>query len=87
MSTSLSGQIAQAAGLPASVRIGTVVQADPLIVSVQGVLFSQDAVGGLETGIPAVGDAVALLGQSALVGGDPASWIVLGRIRPSSEPA
>lgn len=84
---SLSGQIAQAAGLPSSVRIGTVVQADPLIVSVQGVLYSQEAVGVLETGIPAVGEAVALLGQSGLVGGDPASWIVLGRIRPSAQQA
>lgn len=83
----LAGEIAQAGGLPASVRIGKVVQADPLVVSVQGVLYSQDAVGVLETGIPAVGDAVALLGQSGLVGGDPASWIVLGRIRPSTQPA
>lgn len=87
MSASLSGQIARTGGLPATVRIGTVVQDDPLIVSVQGVLYSQEAVGVLETGIPVVGDAVALLGQSALVGGDPASWIVLGRIRPSTEPA
>lgn len=83
----LAAEIAQAGGLPASVRIGTVVQADPMVVEVQGVLYAQEAVGVLETGIPAAGDTVALLGQSGLVGGDPASWIVLGRIRPSTEPA
>jgi hypothetical protein len=87
MAQSLTGQIAQAAGLPASVRIGTVVQANPLIVSVQGVLYSQEAVGVVEPGVPLVGDAVALLGQSALSGGDPTSWLVLGRIRPSTDAA
>lgn len=87
MTQPLAGQISQAAGLPASVRIGTVVQADPLLVSVQGAQFAAEALGVLQGGTPTVGAPVALVGQSALSGGDPASWLVLGAIRPGTSDA
>lgn len=87
MAQLLVGQIAQVAGLPGSVRIGTVVQADPLVVSVQGAVYNAEAVGVVEPGIPAVGQPVALLGQAGLSGGDPASWLALGSIRAGTAAA
>lgn len=80
MAANLVGQIAQAAGLPSSVRIGTVVSGSPLSVSVQGATFADDAVGIVQPGVPAVGQPVVLLGQAGLSGGDPASWLVLGGV-------
>lgn len=87
MTQPLVGQIARAAGLPSSVRIGTVVQADPLIVSVQGAEYNAAAVGVVEPGAPAVGQPVALLGQAGLSGGDPASWLALGSVRQGTQAA
>jgi hypothetical protein len=86
MAQALVGQIAQAAGLPASVRVGTVVQTDPLVVSVQGATYAAQAVGVVEPGIPAAGEPIALLGQAGLSGGDPATWLALGSVRPSTAP-
>ncbi len=65
-------------GQPSTVRIGTVTSLNPLIVSVQGTPFTDvGAIGQL-----AVGDVVALLGQSA-VSADGSSWLALGNITPS----
>lgn len=80
MAQNLVGQIAQAAGLPSSVRIGTVISGSPLSVSVQGATFAEDAVGIVQPGVPAIGQPVVLLGQAGLSGGDPASWLVLGAV-------
>jgi hypothetical protein len=80
MATSLVGQIAQAAGLPSTVRVGMVESTAPLTVSVQGATYASDAVGIVQPGVPAAGQPVALLGQAGLSGGDPASWLVLGGV-------
>lgn len=67
---------------PATVRIGTVVELDPLSVSVQGTVFV--GVGKMASYfMPALGDVVALVGQSALTA-DAASWLVLGRVDAGS---
>lgn len=76
---SFADQISKDRGQPATVRIGTVVSVNPLIVSVQGSLFTD--VGSI--GQVAVGDVVALLGQSA-VSADGSSWLALGQITPAS---
>lgn len=67
-------------GQPSSVRIGTVDSIEPPVVSAQGVPFEE--VGFLDGYIPAVGDSVALLGQSSEAGTDPASWLALGKLVP-----
>lgn len=75
-------------GQPASVRIGVVDSTSPLAISAQGVPFND--VGLLGDYAPAVGDSVALLGQSSGAGSDPASWLALGAVHstvvPSTEP-
>lgn len=68
--------IVQAVGQPATVRIGVVVSTGPLVVNVQGALFTNLGVIGA---CPSDGDTVALLGQSS-VGSRAASWLVLGTI-------
>lgn len=76
---SFADQISKDRGQPATVRIGTVVSLLPLVVSVQGTLFTDvGSVGQL-----AVGDVVALLGQSA-VSADGSSWMALGQITPAA---
>ena len=68
---------------PSTTRVGTVTSVDPLTVSVQGTVFV--GVGKLASYfMPAVGDVVALVGQSALTS-DAASWLVLGRVDPGSD--
>ena len=71
-----------AVGQPASVRIGVVESIDPPVVSAQGVIF--DDVGFMGDYAPQVGDSVPLLGQSSGAGSDPASWLALGSMRPST---
>lgn len=71
-----------AIGQPASVRIGIVESTVPLVISAQGVPFTD--VGLLGDYAPQVGDSVALLGQSSGAGSDPASWLALGAISGSS---
>lgn len=75
---SFADQISKNRGQPATVRVGTVVSVSPLVVSVQGANFEE--VGSL--GPLAVGDVVALLGQSA-VSADGSSWLALGDITPA----
>lgn len=77
----LADQVAKDRGQPATVRIGTVVQVSPLRVLVQATLYESVGVAGGY--IPAVGDVVALLGQSA-VSADGSSWLAVCRIVPSS---
>lgn len=75
---SFADQISKNRGQPATVRIGTVTSVLPLVVSVQGTEFTNvGSVGDL-----AVGDVVALLGQSA-VSADGSSWLALGNIVPT----
>lgn len=76
---SFADQISKNRGQPATVRIGTVVSVLPLVVSVQGTLFTD--VGSI--GQLAVGDVVALLGQSA-VSADGSSWLAMGQITPAA---
>lgn len=78
MASPLTGQITQASGQPSSVRIGTIVQASPLIVSVQGKNLNPDAVGAAFPFYPMVGASVTLLGQSKAQGADPSSWLIIG---------
>ena len=80
----LADQISKDRGQPATVRIGVVESLLPLVVSVQGTSF-QD-VGVLGWYVPAIGDVVALLGQSA-VSADGSSWLVLGEVAPSASAA
>lgn len=78
----LETQVAQVAGQPASVRIGRIAQVNPTVVTVQGTQFTD--VGFLGWYSPAVGDTVAVLGQSSASGTDPASWLVLGYVKPEA---
>lgn len=71
----LATQISKDRGQPATVRVGTVVSVQPLVVHVQGTDF-QD-VGVLADYVPVVGQPVVLLGQSA-VSSDGSSWLALG---------
>jgi hypothetical protein len=74
----LAEAVGAAVGQPASVRIGTVQSVNPPVVTAQGVAF--DDVGFLGGYGPAVGDTVALLGQSSASGSDPTSWLALGKV-------
>lgn len=76
---SFADEISKNRGQPATVRIGTVTSVLPLVVSVQGTEFAN--VGSVEP--LAVGDVVALLGQSA-VSADGSSWLALGHIIPTA---
>lgn len=73
---SLGEAIQGAVGQPASVRIGQVDSVFPLVISAEGVPFED--VGLLGSYGPALGDVVALVGQSTAAGSDPASWLALG---------
>lgn len=77
---SLADQIFNAAGQPATVRVGTVVATAPLTVDVQGTPFT--SLGLLDVApAPGLGDVVLLLGQSVKgAKSSGSSWIVLGRI-------
>lgn len=76
MAQSIPDQTKAAVGAPSSVRVGTVASLNPLVITVQGVPFQ--TVGTLQSYVPQVGDAVALLGQSPTSGSDPTSWLALG---------
>lgn len=75
----LAGAISDAAGQPATVRVGVVTATSPLQVDVQGNLFTVAHIGTL----PSLGDTVLLLGQSVRGSGSSgSSWICLGTIVP-----
>lgn len=78
MALSLPGQIAAAAGQPSSVRIGQISSTTPLVLTIQGASFSGESVGILGSYVPALGETVAVLGQSKTQGSDPSSWLILG---------
>jgi hypothetical protein len=78
---SFADQISKDRGQPGTVRIGTVASVVPLVVSVQGSLFTD--VGVLAGYVPVVGQTVALLGQSS-VSADGSSWLALGAITSSA---
>lgn len=80
---SLPEAINNAAGQPATIRVGVVIQASPLQVELQGTILQGDNLGRVGTA-PALGDFVLLLGQSvrgARTSGS--SWVVLGKINPT----
>lgn len=81
----LAGSVTETAGQPATVRVGTVVATTPeLVVEVQGSRLLPEAVGILGAYVPAVGDTVAVLGQSVEgAGSSGSSWLVLGHASPS----
>ena len=81
----LAEAVQGAVGQPASVSVGTVDSIDPSVISAQGVPFED--VGLLSDYAPQVGDSVVLLGQSSAAGSDPASWLALGSLRPSTAPS
>lgn len=73
------GAIANFAGVPSSIRVGTVTDNSPLRVNIQGTIYiAMGYIGSL----PAVGDVVAVIGQSTSVTSSPTSWLVLGKINP-----
>lgn len=74
---SLADSIAKDRAQPATVRIGIVTAVAPLLITTQGTPFQR--VGVIAGYIPALGDVVAMLGQSA-VSADGSSWLALGRI-------
>lgn len=80
---SFADQISKDRGQPATVRVGTVAAVNPLTVTVQAT--DMVGVGSLTTNL-AVGDIVALLGQSA-ISSDGSSWLALGPIRSSEQVA
>lgn len=84
MANSLPAQVTQAVGQPASVRIGTIVQESPLIVSLQGKNLDPAAVGVAFPFYPMIGATVTLLGQSKTQGSDPSSWLIIGMQTGSS---
>lgn len=73
----LPGQISNAGGRPAKVRIGTVTSTAPLTVVVQDTAFT--GLGFLASYTPVVGHTVALIGQSS-ISSDQSSWLILGRV-------
>lgn len=78
MTSPLPAQIRANPGSPASVRIGVVVSLSPLVVDVQGALFTN--LGRLTSYTPAVGHVVVVLGQSSSSSVDPTSWVVIGNV-------
>lgn len=76
--TALPGALRSLAGQPATVRIGTITSINPVVVSVQGAVFTDVGLVGSFTGT--VGDPVVLIGQSPSNGTDPASWLALGKV-------
>lgn len=80
---SLPDAINRAAGQPATIRVGVVVDASPLIIDMQGTLLQGDNLGRVGTA-PALGDVVLLLGQSVRgAGSSGSSWVCLGKINPT----
>lgn len=83
MAQSLPLAVQSVPGHPAKFRTGTVLTVSPLTVDIQGTVFTNCGVLGWY--IPAVGDLVAVAGQSSL-NQDQSSWLVLGDIQPASAP-
>lgn len=83
MSDPLSAAVVATAGFPAVSRTGTIESVVPLQVAVGGSILDPAVVGILSSYSPAVGDVVALLGQTVQGAESSAStWMVLGRIGP-----
>lgn len=79
----LAGAIFDAAGQPATVRVGVVEATGPLQVNVQGTIIAGESLGRIGP-LPAVGDRVLLLGQSVKGASSSASsWVILGTLLPT----
>lgn len=85
MANSLPSQITQAAGAPATIRVGTISSTSPLVLTIQGASFSGASVGVLGSYVPQLGDTVQVAGQSKAQGSDPSSWVILGSSNPLTE--
>lgn len=86
MVANLSEAVQSVAGVPSSVRIGTVQEMAPPVIDLQGQTIEGDQLGVLAGAmIPAVGQPVVLLGQASSTGTDPASWVALGGITRGSQ--
>lgn len=80
----LAGAIFDAAGQPATIRVGVVEGVAPLRVNVQGTIVQGESLGRIGT-LPALGDTVLLIGQSVRGASSSAStWICLGQILPTT---
>lgn len=75
----LPAKIVASYGQPASIRIGVVSSTSPLRVDVQGTEYREL---GYIGALPALGDTVALIGQSSSISSDPTSWLVMGKVNP-----
>lgn len=82
--------IQTAIGAPGNMRIGqiTAIEDGVALVMLENTVLDPDAVGFLNTYVPAVGDVVAVSGQSAQPSARSASWLVHGKIvgAPSTLP-
>lgn len=80
---SLSEQIINSSGQPATIRIGTVTSTSPFEVTVQGAVFASPNLGRIGTA-PGLGATVLLLGQ-AVKGSKSSgsSWVVMGEVVPA----
>lgn len=77
---SLSGEIFNSSGQPATVRIGVVTSTSPFEVTVQGTVFTQLGLLNVAAA-PGLGAVVLLLGQSVRgAKSSGSSWIVCGEI-------
>lgn len=74
---SLAREIQKDRGQPAVVRVGIVTSIAPLVIMLQDTALDSSSVGVMHPYLPAVDDAVILLGQSA-VSSSGSSWLALG---------
>lgn len=91
MEDQLAASVAEAAGQPCTVRVGTVLSAPPLgelVIDLEGTALNPAAVGVLGSYHPVVGDTVILMGQS-VTGADSqgSTWLVAGKAQKSGNPA
>lgn len=74
--------IDEAAGQPATVRVGVVESSSPLRINVQGAIFEGPSLGRIGAA-PALGATVLLLGQAVKgASSSGSSWVCLGQIVP-----
>ena len=86
LSEPLAGAVVAAAGQPATVRLGTILQISPTLqIDMGGTVLDPAAVGINALYRPRVGDVVALLGQS-VEGADTSgsTWLLLGSVSPAT---
>lgn len=83
MTSPLPAQIGAVSGQPATIRVGKVETVSPLTVSIQGTVLADVGIVGVPS-LPAAGQPVLVVGQSAEPSSDAASWAVLGAVTPAA---